>query len=621
MADETDTRPLIDWVAVAVSPVLVMGMVGSLVFFLIEVLYQGQYSDRLLYTMFFFVVGAVLIARITIEQGRARAGVYAAGLGGACFFAMMAFVEYTGAMKVIGPVINLMLMALVWWSSNKLTWDCTHFDDARKASGRGILGAAGLDESTPDDDEDDVKKKPNDELSWMERWEAYRATQRKKPHTPGVWVLYFALAALPLFALGQSLIPSDDSARRSATFYQMAMYVGSALGLLVTTSLMGLSRYLQDRGARIPPILTMGWLGLGAGLILLFLVVGAILPRPHSETPLVDLGLKSQGDRKASKNAIVKDGSTGKGEGAAGTKTEPGQGKNSAKGGEQKSGSSGEKGIGGGKGKSEGGKQKDGEKSGDKGDQKGNSNDKSDKSKSKSETKDNKGPNSKDDKQGDKSGSKQESEEAKQSEQSEKQQDSDKQDEGSKDDNSSSSSSLTAALEAISGFIKWIVWIVVAIAVVVGVIYFLLKGLSPFTAWAKNLLDWLRGLFGPKKPKSRQQAAEDVQAEKVLKRPPPFEDYTNPFVGGASRRRTPAELVEYTFNAFDSWAWDRNLGREPHETPTEFAVRIGHEYAELDDPGFATAELYLRVVYSRNPVPKDAIKPLVELWKQMESAK
>ena len=35
MADETDTRPLIDWVAVAVSPVLVMGMVGSLVFALL----------------------------------------------------------------------------------------------------------------------------------------------------------------------------------------------------------------------------------------------------------------------------------------------------------------------------------------------------------------------------------------------------------------------------------------------------------------------------------------------------------------------------------------------------------------------------------------------------------
>ena len=161
MADETDTRPLIDWVAVAVSPVLVMGMVGSLVFFLIEVLYQGQYSDRLLYTMFFFVIGAVLIARITIEQGRARAGIYAGGLGVACFIAMMAFVEYTGPMKVIGPVINLMLMALVWWSSNKLTWDCTHFDDARKASGRGILGAAGFDESTPDDDDRDEEKKPN----------------------------------------------------------------------------------------------------------------------------------------------------------------------------------------------------------------------------------------------------------------------------------------------------------------------------------------------------------------------------------------------------------------------------------------------------------------------------
>ena len=37
-------------------------------------------------------------------------------------------------------------MGLVWWSANKLTWDCTHFDEDRKASGQGILAATGLDE-------------------------------------------------------------------------------------------------------------------------------------------------------------------------------------------------------------------------------------------------------------------------------------------------------------------------------------------------------------------------------------------------------------------------------------------------------------------------------------------
>ena len=65
MASDRDTgSSLIDIAAVVISPALVMLMVGSLTFFLITVLYQGAYPDRLLYTFFFFVFGAVLIARI-----------------------------------------------------------------------------------------------------------------------------------------------------------------------------------------------------------------------------------------------------------------------------------------------------------------------------------------------------------------------------------------------------------------------------------------------------------------------------------------------------------------------------------------------------------------------------
>ena len=36
-----------DYVAIAVSPALIMALVGSLVFFLIEVLYVGDYHARL----------------------------------------------------------------------------------------------------------------------------------------------------------------------------------------------------------------------------------------------------------------------------------------------------------------------------------------------------------------------------------------------------------------------------------------------------------------------------------------------------------------------------------------------------------------------------------------------
>ena len=43
----------------------------------------------------------------------------------------------------------------------------------------------------------------------------------------------------------------------------MAVYVGSGLGLLVTTSLLGLRRYLRQRKVKIPAALTASWLGLG----------------------------------------------------------------------------------------------------------------------------------------------------------------------------------------------------------------------------------------------------------------------------------------------------------------------------------------------------------------------
>lgn len=631
MASDRDTSfSLIDVAAVVVSPALVMLMVGSLTFFLITVLYQGAYPDRLLYTFFFFVFGAVLIARISIRFGRARAGLYSAGLGGACFLAMMAFVNYpNGLMKALGPVINLGLMALVWWSANKLTWDCTHFDDDRKASGKGVLAAAGLDdapqpeEDEPEEADPERKRRGKKPVGWLEKFQAYREQQRKKAHTPGVWVLYFSLAALPLFALGQSLIDPADGATRRATLLQMAVYVGSGLGLLVTTTLFGLNRYLEQRNARIPPVMVGGWLGLGAGLIVVFLVVGMALPRPHSETPWFGMKRAAKGDREASRYAVVKDGSAGKGEGSAGKKTQAGDGKNSAKGGKQGGGKSGEKGSGGGKGKSQGGDQKDGDKGESQGDQSGEG---QDQSSNQSDQKD--GPNRKLGKDQGKQSKSQSKSSSQQSESSEEQQASRDGEEGQdaeenqSDDGSDSGSSgpsrLGEALEKVGSFVKWIVWIVVAIAVIVGIVIFVLRYLAPFTDWARNLLDWLKGLFG-KKTRAVREEAEETAAEEAVERPPPFSAFGNPFADGTARRREPAELVEYTFEAFDSWAWDRDRGREPGETPLEFAVRLGHEYAELDEPGFRLANLYARVLYSRSPLPGDTLKVLAGFWQQIES--
>ncbi len=640
MADDRKL-PLIDIASVVIAPVLVMLKVGSLVFFLIEVLQGGRFEGRLQYTFFFFVFATVLVARISIRDGSKKAAIYGILLGAACFVAMMAFVEYNSPLfKAIGPVINIGLMALVWWSAHKLTWDCTHLEEGRKASGRGVLAAAGFDgtkatttaeddaEYNPDRSADETKKRRRKSkydlpdtgpVGWWQRFQKYREWRKNKPHTPGVWVLYFALAAIPLFGLGQAIIPAEDTARRSSTFWQMAVYVGSALGLLMTTTLMGLRRYLEDRRASIPTAMTAAWLGIGGVLIAAFLAFGALLPRPHTETPIFSFQKGGKKDRQASKNAVVKDNSAGKGDGAAGQRKEAGDGKTNAKGGKeggkgegQKSSGSGDKQgkQGGSQGKQQGDKGGDGNKgNGEKDGEKSKDNKSNDKGDGKqNDQKD--GPNRKaDDQKGDA---------GKADNDGEKADGEGDEGDGSDEKSSQSSSQFMQSLEKISEGLKWVVWVVLAVVVIGGLLYFGIKYLANFTGWAKGLLDWLRGLFG-RKPKAKREAVDDDEpVEEAVERPPPFAAFSNPFTDGTARQRTARELAEYTFAALDAWAWDRDAGRPKDETPGEFVARLGEEYPKVEKPAADAAALYAHALFSKADPPKDAKPRLAKLWAVFE---
>src|SRR5205823_13474419 len=112
---------------------------------------------------------------------------------------------------------------------------------------------------------------------------------KAKRRTPGVTVVWFSLAALPIFGLGQALIPVDATGRRQYVFWLMIVYVGSGLGLLMTTSFLGLRRYLNQRKLRMPMQMTGVWLGVGFALVAVLLLVGALLPRPLAEYPLFDV--------------------------------------------------------------------------------------------------------------------------------------------------------------------------------------------------------------------------------------------------------------------------------------------------------------------------------------------
>src|SRR5207237_7622608 len=124
-------------------------------------------------------------------------------------------------------------------------------------------------------------------------------------------------AALPLFGLGQSLIPSEATGRRQYAFWLMVIYVGSGLGLLLTTCLLGMRRYLRQRRLQMPVAMTSLWLGSGVALIAAFLLAGALLPRPLAEYPLVSLRPLGSTDRDASRFAPNSD-TAGKREGRPG---------------------------------------------------------------------------------------------------------------------------------------------------------------------------------------------------------------------------------------------------------------------------------------------------------------
>jgi hypothetical protein len=174
-------------------------------------------------------------------------------------------------------------------------------------------------------------------------------------------------------------------------------------------------------------------------------------------------------------------------------------------------------------------------------------------------------------------------------------------------------------LDKVAGFVKWIVFAVVALLVVFGLFFGVLKYLAPFTDWARRWLEgiraWWANLFG------RSTRAERVTGEAVADpgpvRPPPFSAFSNPFADGTALRREPRELVAYSFEALDAWAWDRDAGRDPTETPLEFARRLGEAFPDHADAFAKLAGLYTRTTYSTLPLPDATLTLLEEAWEQM----
>ena len=147
-----------DFMVIALSPILIMALVGSLCFFLVEVFYQGPMGGMARWVMFWFVIAIVLISRIAIEKTSEHAGVY--GL-------MLAAVVWLVLIRTSPSFIfSMVLLAVVWFCANKLVWDCTLIDDDEDSSGQGLLQKARPGAGSQDYVKNEAKEADRFQFAW-----------------------------------------------------------------------------------------------------------------------------------------------------------------------------------------------------------------------------------------------------------------------------------------------------------------------------------------------------------------------------------------------------------------------------------------------------------------------
>ncbi|MBN2292146.1 MAG: DUF4129 domain-containing protein [Pirellulales bacterium] len=662
-------KTLADYLAIAISPVLIMLMVGSMMYFLVTVFYVGCYDLRIYWILGCFTVAIVLISRISIEDGQERAILFGAALAGATGLAVMRFANII--------FLPWLLLALAWWSAAKLTWDCTLIDEEQDSSGQGLLQIVTFGKRKPKEQAEPPKTAPTDGTNGSDdtepegvttrvsklRAEAHTRLRTKgRAHAPGVWIIYFSLAALPMFGLGQLLIPVADIQRRQWAFTLLCWYVGSGLGLLLTTSFLGLRRYLRQRGVEMPDDMAAVWIGLGAGMIVVILFLVALLPRPAAEYKISQFPLTfTTPERESSRWVMGDDGSVKNVPDLQSRTTdeEEQQGPESSSDSREKSDKQTSDDSESRERKSSKSKQQSPDKSesGERGDRKPREDKKTGEQQKRSEQRrqDTDTPSEQDDKeqgnnkqgekqqgdkkQGDKNQGDKKQDEKEQGESSEsrpreeeaskggRRRDQDKKPLQEKQTQEHSKSSGRSTREpgkswlrfprvsiSLGGIFKLIVY-----AILLGIaVYLLWKSRDRVLAGIRQFLQELREFWARLFGGHESSSEEDAKEASGDSQPRPFSEYRDPFTSGMIGRHPPEQIVRYTFEALEAWAREHDCGREPEQTPREFALQVGGRFESLSGGVNLLADLYSLVAYARGRPNARSIEPLAQLWQGLK---
>jgi hypothetical protein len=630
MARYRERGTLLDYLVAAIEPALIITMVGSLMFFLLNIFYQGQYLDRLQWILFWFVLGIVLITRVSMQIGSSLATGYGVALGGAV--AVVATV-LTG----FHPVL-LAIMGVVWWATHKLTFDCTLLDEDQDA-GVGLLEESNLGadasaaaSSSPAAASDDPEAMDASLLP-EERSRTKGAGDSKdagRPHAPGTWVIYFTLASLPIFALGQWFVPAVEEERRAWLFVYFLAYIASGMGLLLATSFLNLRRYLRQRKVKMPAAMTATWLTTGAAMIIGLTVLAALLPLPLSGFGVLHASAPEQNSARASRFAVLKDsgvqgdGAPSEGRAASQAKSAPsksgkpeGSGQTNDRNAQRQTSGKGRPGGSSGPGDAKTGAPR-GKPAGGKSGAKGKQGSPQDQSGEAGKAKDGRSENSPDREQGSKKDSKDQKDEG--SSQQEKGESREQTQEQEQEQGKDASQSQSRPFQLPAPSVTAPSWLrgLIIVAGVIALIYGVMRHGTAFLAalWAL-LTSLFSGLFIEKREKKPKEPKAEAAAPAVARRP--FASFPNPFDSGLAQNFTPNDLVIYSFEALEAWASDHNLGRSPHETPTEFIRRLGEAREALRQDSARLLSYLVPIFYGQRDFKTDVLPALRQFWRTIQS--
>jgi hypothetical protein len=395
------------------------------------------------------------------------------------------------------------------------------------------------------------------------------------------------------------------------------------MGLLLATSFLNLRRYLRRRKVRMPAAMTATWLTTGGVVIVGLTLLAALLPLPGSGLSVLRGSTSESSDLRASRLALLKDGgvqgegaqsegpAASKAKGAPASPNKP-QGSGQTNDPNARQQTSGKGRPGGSQGQ---GNARRGSAGGKASPSKGGTPGKQGRGEQGETGNQSKDQNGSAEKQADRD------QDANQGSSPDNKNASNENDGNSSQENRDSNDAARPPTRLPSPPFQVPSWLrgLVTVVGVVGLIFCLFR-YGPFLLDA--LRDLLASLFGgiwigkPKK-RAKDSAAESTEPARPAR---PFASFLNPFASGLVQRLSPNDLVIYSFEALEAWAFEHNLARSPHETPTEFVRRLGQARDDLRQDSTRLVGFFVSVVYGQRGFRENVLPVLEQFWAALESS-